>query len=109
VSRFAALIRPEAFGYHTAGLVKIEIGGHIVADISKDRASSFAEELAEEDHTLWVAVEEPNTVHAILLGEDEEAIQQIRESISKSPDVVNTVLIPLTSIVKGWELSGNPT
>ena len=108
VSRFAALIRPEAFGYHDAGLLKIEIGGHILPDISKERASTFAEEIGEADHTLWVAIEEPNTIHAMILGEDEEAIQQIRETIAKSPDVVNTVLIPLSSVVKGWELSGNP-
>ncbi len=108
VSRFAALVHPEAFGYHTAALIKIEIGGHILPDISKERATTFAEEIAEEDYVLWVAVEEPNTVHATLLGEDEETIRKIREDISKSPDVVNTVLIPLTSVVKGWELSGNP-
>ena len=109
VSRFAALIRPEAFGYHAAGLVKIEIGGHILPDISKERASTFAQELADEDHILWVAVEEPNTIHALLLGKDEGTIQQTRETIAKSPDVVNTVLIPLTTVVKGWELSGKPT
>jgi DNA-binding Lrp family transcriptional regulator len=108
VSRFAALIHPEAFGYTDAALIKIEIGGHSLPVISEKRATSYAEELASEDHVLWVAVEEPNTIHGILLGEDQEIIQKLRENISKSPDVVNTVLIPLSKVVKGWELSGNP-
>lgn len=108
VSRFAALIRPEAFGYQHAALVKIEIGGHILPDISKERTTSFATEIAEEDHVLWVAIEDPNTIHAILLAEDEKSLQNIREELSKSPDVVNIVIIPLSKMVKGWELSGSP-
>ncbi len=108
VSRFAALVRPEAFGYEVAALFKIEIGGHILPDISKERTISFADELAEEDHTLWVAIEGPSTIHAILLAEDEDALQNLRDGLSKSPDVVNIVLIPISKMVKGWELSGNP-
>ncbi|MFW9932271.1 MAG: Lrp/AsnC family transcriptional regulator [Candidatus Thorarchaeota archaeon] len=108
VSRFAALVRPEAFGYHIAALFKIEIGGHILPDISKERTTTFADELAEKDHVLWVAIEEPNTIHTILLAEDEESIRDLRDGLSKSPDVVNIVLIPLATMVKGWELSGNP-
>jgi len=108
VSRFAALVCPEAFGYHDAALIKIEIGGHSLPVISEKRASTFAEELAEEEYVLWVALEKPNTIHATLIGEDENAIQKTRENIAKSPDVVNTVLIPLTAIIKGWELSGTP-
>ena len=108
VSRFAALVRPEAFGYEVAALFKIEIGGHILPDISKDRTVSFADELAGEDHVLWVAIEAPSTIHAILLAENDDALQDLREGLSKSPDVVNIVLIPITKMVKGWELSGNP-
>jgi len=108
VSRFAALVRPEAFGYQNAALVRIEIGGHILPDISKERTTSFAAELAAEDNFLWVGIEDPNTIHAILLAEDEDALQNLREELSKSPDVVNIVVIPLTKMVKGWELSGNP-
>lgn len=108
VSRFAALIKPEAFGFHTAALFKIEIGGHILPDISKERTASFADELAEADHVLWIAIEEPNTIHAILLAEDEAAIEHHHKDLTKSPDVVSIAVTPLTKIVKGWELSGTP-
>ncbi len=108
VSRFAALVRPEAFGYHAAALIKIEIGGHILPDISKERTVSFSEELAEREDILWVAIEEPTMIHAIFLGESMRTIHDSRDAIGKSPDVVNTVLIPLSKVVKGWELSGMP-
>lgn len=107
VSRFAALVRPEAFGYHTAALLRIEIGGHILPDISRDRASSFAEELSEEDYVLWAAIEEPISIHAIILGTDEDNLAQLRDEIAKSPDVANIVMVPLSKVVKGWELSGH--
>ncbi|MCK5150606.1 MAG: Lrp/AsnC family transcriptional regulator [Candidatus Thorarchaeota archaeon] len=108
VSRFAALVRPEAFGYHTAALLKIEIGGHILPDISKDRTGSFAKELAEGEHYLWVAVEEPMTIHALTIGANEEDLEKRKAELEKSPDIVNVTLIPLTKVVKGWEISGNP-
>ncbi len=108
VSRFAALIRPEALGYHTAALLRIEIGGHILPDISRDRASSFAEELSEEDYVLWAAIEEPISIHAVILGTDEDSLVQRRDEIAKSPDVANIVMIPLSKVVRGWELSGHP-
>jgi DNA-binding Lrp family transcriptional regulator len=108
VSRFAALIRPEALGYHTAAHLRIEIGGHILPDISRDRASSFAEELSEKDYVLWAAIEEPISIHAIILGTDEDNLTQLRDEIAKSPDVANIVMTSLSKVVKGWELSGHP-
>lgn len=108
VSRFAALVRPEALGYNAATLVRIEIGGHILPDISKDRTSTFAEELAEEEHYVWVAVEEPMTIHALMIGESEEDLEDKKAKLSKSPDIVNVTAVPLSNVVKGWEISGKP-
>jgi len=108
VSRFAALVRPEALGYNAAALVRIEIGGHILPDISKDRTATYAEELAEAEHYVWIAVEEPMTIHALMVGESEEDLESKRIELSKSPDIVNVSTISLSNVVKGWEISGRP-
>ena len=108
VSRFAALVRPEALGYNVATLVRIEIGGHILPDISKDRTATFAEELAEAEHYVWIAVEEPMTIHALMVGESEEDLENKKVELSKSPDIVNVSTVPLSKVVKGWEISGRP-
>ncbi|MHA2360239.1 MAG: Lrp/AsnC family transcriptional regulator [Candidatus Thorarchaeota archaeon] len=109
ITRFCALVRPEALGYSAAALVRIEIGGHILPDISKGRARTFADELAKEEHYLWVAVEdEPMVVHALMMGEDEEDLRKKTETLRKSPDVVNATVTSVNSIAKGWEISGNP-
>ena len=108
VSRFAALVRPEALGYSVAALVKIEIGGHILPDISKDRTATFADELAEAEHYIWVAVEEPMTIHALMVGESQEDLENKKAELSKSPDIVNVTTVPLSNVVKGWEISGRP-
>ncbi|MHA1768647.1 MAG: Lrp/AsnC family transcriptional regulator [Candidatus Thorarchaeota archaeon] len=109
VSRYCALVRPEAFGFNTGTLLRIEIGGHIVAGVSKDRTRTFAQELAHEDHFLWIAVdEETMTIHAVMLGGDDTDLERKADQLKQSPDVINVTVIPIGSIVKGWELSGLP-
>lgn len=109
VSRFSALVRPEAFGFTVSSLVTIEIGGHIVPEISKDRTHSFAKEISQRDEYLWVAVDqEPMLIRALLMGTDEESIEGEIGRLKKSPDVVNVTGSPLGQVVKGWEISGNP-
>ncbi|TXT56667.1 MAG: putative HTH-type transcriptional regulator [Candidatus Thorarchaeota archaeon] len=109
ITRFSALVKPEALGYHLSGLFKIEIGGHILPDISQNRTHTFAEEIAQEEHCLWVAVDnEPMTIHALILAKDEVTLEEKAEQLRKSPDVVKVSVNPLKSVVKGWEISGNP-
>lgn len=106
VTRFAALVEPEACGYHDASLLRIEIGGHIIPDISQDRTLTFAEELAEDDDYLLVAVaKEPMVIHAVLMGSSENAIADTVNQLKKAPDVVSVDSVSLTEVVKGWELS----
>ncbi len=108
VTRFCALVRPEALGFTKAALLTITIGGHILPEISKDRTKTFADELSKDDQYLWIAVdEEPMIIHALIMGEDEQDLNQRVESIRKSPDVVNVTMNPMSSIQKGWEISGN--
>jgi DNA-binding Lrp family transcriptional regulator len=109
VTRFCALVRPESFGFMSSALLTIEIGGHILPEISKDRAESFAIELSKKDHYLWIALDnEPMVLHAVLLGENEDDLKQRVARIRKFPDVVKVTMKPMSSVVKGWELSGMP-
>jgi DNA-binding Lrp family transcriptional regulator len=109
ITRFCALIRPEALGYNTVALLRIEIGGHIIPEISKDRTGTFAKELAQSDSYLMIAVEDdPKVIHALIMAADEEDLNKQVEDLRKSPDVVNVSVNPVSSVVKGWEISGNP-
>ena len=109
ITRFCALIRPEALGYKISALLRIEIGGHILPEISKDRTKTFAKELAQIDSFLMIAVEdEPMIIHALMMATDEKSLDEQVEDVRKSPDVVNISVLPLSSVIKGWEISGNP-
>jgi DNA-binding Lrp family transcriptional regulator len=109
VSRFAALVRPEALGFTNSALVTIEIGGHIVPEISKERTHSFAEEISARNDYLWVAVsEEPPLVRALLMAGGDAGMDEEVERLRKCPDVVSVDVIPLQKVVKGWEISGSP-
>jgi DNA-binding Lrp family transcriptional regulator len=110
ITRFCALVQPEAFGYNKAALLRIEIGGHILPEISKDRTRTFANELAQTNLYLMIAVEdEPMVIHALMMGTDEADLNKQVEDLRKSPDVVSVSVNPLSSVVKGWEISGNST
>ena len=107
ITRYCALVHPEALGYTASAIFRIEIGGHILPEISKDRTHTFAEELAEDEQYLWVAVdEEPMIVHVLTMGTDEEDLQRRADALRKSPDVVKVTMTPVSAVVKGWELSG---
>jgi DNA-binding Lrp family transcriptional regulator len=106
VSRFSALVVPEALGFTTAAILRIEIGGHIVPDISKDYSTTFAQKLAEDEQFLWVAVDkEPMTVFALVMGADDTDLEHRAERIRSNPDVVNITMTPVGRVVKGWEIS----
>ena len=109
VTRYCALVRPEALGYTASAMFRIEIGGHILPEISRERTHTYAKELAEDEQYLWVAVdEEPMIVHALTMGVDEEDLQKRAETLRKSPDVAKVTVTPVSAVVKGWEISGNP-
>jgi DNA-binding Lrp family transcriptional regulator len=107
ITRYCALVHPEALGYSASAIFRIEIGGHILPEISRDRTHTFAEELAEDEQYLWVAVdEEPMIVHALAMGANDEDLQKRADTLRKSPDVVKVTMTPVSAVVKGWELSG---
>ncbi len=109
VSRFSAIVNPKALGYSTAAILRIEIGGHIIPEISKDRSRSFAEELAQDEQYLWVAVDkEPMTVYALVMGFDETDLTTRAEKLRKTADVVDVTITPVGKVVKGWEITGWP-
>ncbi len=108
ITRYCALVRPEALGYTVSAIFRIEIGGHILPEFSKERTHTYAEELAEDEQFLWVAVdEEPMVVHALTMGINEEDLQKRAETLRKSPDVVKVIITPVSAVVKGWEISGS--
>ncbi len=86
--------------------MRIEIGGHILPEISQNRTLTFAEEIAADDDYLWVAVaKEPMVIHALLMGYNEDAIANKVVQLNKAPDVVSVNTTSLTEVVKGWELT----
>ncbi|MEM2142961.1 MAG: Lrp/AsnC family transcriptional regulator [Candidatus Thorarchaeota archaeon] len=106
VKRFSALVSPEALGYNVSALLKVEIGGHIIAEFSTHRTTSFAEEMAEQEEFLWVAVSsEPMTIYALLMGNDNADLEKRVDRIRKSPDVVKVTMTMLSGVLKGWEIS----
>lgn len=109
VSRYCALVRPEALGFNISALLRIDIGGHVVPAVSKERTQTFAEELSVHDHFLWVAADrESMAIHALMMAENDDDLEEKVASLRRSPDVANVTVTPSGTVVKGWEMSGLP-
>ncbi|MCF2135701.1 MAG: AsnC family transcriptional regulator [Candidatus Thorarchaeota archaeon] len=107
ITRFSALVNPPALGFTVSALLKIQIGGHILPEISLERTQSFAEELGMRSDFCWVAIsEEPMTIYALMLAEDDSSLQQQVEELRKRPDVSNVGTTLIHTITKGGELTG---
>ncbi len=107
VTRFSALVNPSAFGFESSALLRIQIGGHILPEISVDRTRSFAYELGDDEHFLWIAIGgEPMTIHALLMAKNDDEISQIVEELKKRPDVVGVSVTTIEQVTKGWEITG---
>ncbi len=106
ISRFCALIRPEALDYRAAALLRIRIGGHILPEISRERAVTFAKEMAAKEQYLWVGVgEEPMTIYACIMGKNADDIETRINALRRSPDVADVTVTGIKQVVKGWEVS----
>ncbi|MHA1771383.1 MAG: Lrp/AsnC family transcriptional regulator [Candidatus Thorarchaeota archaeon] len=107
ITRFSALVNPRALGYTASALLKIQIGGHILPEISLERTQSFAEEIGKDSSFCWVAMsDEPMTIYALMLAENDSALQQQVEELRKRPDVSNVGTTLIRTITKGAELTG---
>lgn len=105
IKRFSIDISPKTIGYDLIGLVKINIGGHIIKKISLNRAEKISKELAEDRKIVFVGVDQEGlTIHLLFLARDREEFSKFIERLRGNPDIDTLEQYIFSTIIKGEEI-----
>ncbi len=98
---FSTLVDPRAFGYSTASMVKIKIGGHIVPDLSVKYAREFAEKISAREDVIFVGIGPTETELIIIYYKKGSASDEFMNYLDGSPDIVSIEKFDFIEIKKG--------
>ena len=107
IKRFTVSIDQEMLGYTTVGVLFIEIGGHILRDITIEHTRKIKAELESRSNVIFLALNENETgIFAVILGKEKTEIQGIFDTLKDNPDVVDARLWFLRPPTRGESLIG---
>ncbi len=107
IKRFTVSISPESLGYTLCGVIMVEIGGHILHDISVECTNKIRADLESRPNVIFLALNEDETgIIALVLGKQQSDIDVIFETLHDNPDVIDAHMWLLKPPTKGDSLIG---
>ena len=107
IKRFTVSIDQEMLGYPICGVLFVEIGGHILQDITVEHTLKIQADLENRPNVIFLALNESETgLFAIILGHQATDLEEIFDSLKDNPDVVDAKLWFLKQPSKGDGLIG---
>jgi DNA-binding Lrp family transcriptional regulator len=107
IKRFTVSIDQEMLGYTVSGVMFIEIGGHILRDITIEHTRKIKAELESRPNVIFLALNETETgIFTVILGKETKDLQEIFDKLKDNPDVVDARLWFLKQPTKGDSLIG---
>jgi Lrp/AsnC family transcriptional regulator for asnA, asnC and gidA len=107
IKRFTVSIDQEMLGYTVYGILVVEIGGHILRDITVEHTQKIKADLESRTNVIFLALNENETgIFAIILGKQQSDLEEIFDTLKDNPDVVDAKLWFLKQPTKGDGLIG---
>jgi DNA-binding Lrp family transcriptional regulator len=107
IDRFTVSVKPEVLGFDIIGVILVEIGGHILHDISVEHTHKIKNELENRTNVIMLALNEDETgIFAIILGKDPHELEAIFNTLKDNPDVIDAKLWFIKPPEKGGSLIG---
>jgi Lrp/AsnC family transcriptional regulator for asnA, asnC and gidA len=107
IKRFTVSIDQEMLGYTVSGVMFIEIGGHILRDITIEHTQKIKAELESQSNVIFLALNETETgIFAFILGKRKTDLEDIFDKLKDNPDVIDARLWFLKQPTKGDSLIG---
>lgn len=107
IKRFTVSIDQEMLGYSICGVLFVEIGGHILRDITVEHTQKIRKDLESRQNVILLSLNENETgIFAIILGRQKRDLEEIYDKLKDNPDVVDTRLWFLKQPTKGKGLIG---
>lgn len=107
IKRFTVSIDHEMLGYAVCAVIFVEIGGHILRDITVEHTRKIKADLESRSNVIMLALNEDETgIFAIALGKKPSDLEEIFDKLKDNPDVVDAKLWFLKPPTKGDSLIG---
>lgn len=107
IKRFTVSIDQEMLGYAVCGVIFVEIGGHILRDITIEHTRKIKADLESRKNVIMLALNNDETgIFAIALGKQESDLEEIFATLKDNPDVVDAKMWFLKPPTKGDGLIG---
>ncbi len=105
IKRFSIDISPKILGFEIIGIIKINVGGHILKKISLSRAERISLQLSNAPNIVFVGIGEDRlTIYALVVARDRNQFLSLVENIRKNPDIDLIDYNLLSEIKKGEEV-----
>jgi Lrp/AsnC family transcriptional regulator for asnA, asnC and gidA len=107
IKKFTVSIDQGMLGFTVCGVLFVEIGGHILRDITVEHTQKIKADLENQQNVIFLALNENGTgIFAIILGKQKTELEEIFEKLKDNPDVVDARLWFLKQASKGETLVG---
>ncbi len=105
IRQFTIVVSAEKLGYGARALVRINIGGHIIPDISMQRTREIAEKLKKTNQVRFLATGDHGTsLYAVIFARSKQDLEKILYDLQSNPDVQDLNVWELQNLLKGEEI-----
>jgi len=105
IRQFTIVVSPEKLGYGACALVRINIGGHIIPDISVERTKEIAEKLKKTSQVRFLATGDHGTsLYALILARSKQELENLLSDLQSNPDIQDLNVWELQKLLKGEEI-----
>jgi DNA-binding Lrp family transcriptional regulator len=104
IKSYTVLISPKSLGLNQYALFRLKVGGHILADISKERTLQITGLLKQKPEMRFIGIEEDDTtILCLTLVHNSEELEKLRASFEKYTDITEIHMWSLAKVIKGEE------
>lgn len=105
IRQFTIVVSAEKLGYGACALIRINIGGHIIPDISVQRTKEISEKLKKMSQVRFLATGDHGTsLYAVILGRSKQELEKLLSELQSNPDVQDLNVWDLQKLLKGEEI-----
>lgn len=105
IRQFTIVVSAEKLGYGACAIIRVNIGGHIIPDISVQRTKEIAEKLKKTNQVRFLATgDHGNSLYAVILTRSKQDLEKLLADLQSNPDVQDLNVWELQNLLKGEEI-----
>ena len=105
IKSFTILVSPQSLGYSISALFVIDIGGHVVPEISIESAQKMSQQLLKRYvQEVRFLGSNKTTLFILAMFKNEDELEKIILNLKNNPDIQKMKIWKISSVLKGGEI-----